>query len=119
MIPKFLKKICVQDCVYWGDPVYDGFGNRTFSTIKEMKCRWEETSEVIINRFGKEVMARSRILVTEDIMEEGYMYLGKLSDLDSNQINKPMEVPRAFIIQKYTKMPIIKSNKIFVITVYL
>ena len=47
-IEKVAKRFCVETAVYWGNPQNDGYGGFTFDTPVEIKCRWEEKSEVDI-----------------------------------------------------------------------
>lgn len=119
MITQFIKKVCVQTAVYWGDPTPDGYGSYTYGVVKEIKCRWEYLNEAITNKYGKEVMSRSKVLVTEELSDEGYLYLGTLNDLDSNQLTNPILLTKAFPIQMYSKIPLIKSTSSFVHTIFL
>ena len=52
-ITSFIKRIAVQDCVYWGNPVNDGFGGTTFDYPVEIKCRWTEKTRILSNETEK------------------------------------------------------------------
>ena len=52
-IEKFLQKVCVQTAVYWGSPVENGFGAKTFASPIEIKVRWTDKQQVIKGGDGK------------------------------------------------------------------
>lgn len=118
-IDSFIRKISVQTAVYWSGRVPDGYGGYTFQTGVEIPVRWESKTENIINRLGNNVVSRAKVFVNQDIDNEGYLYLGKLTDLTTEQKIDPLQVPTAYPIQTVEKIPMIKSNKIFVKFAYL
>ena len=116
-ISKFIEKVCVQTAVYWGSPVEDGQGGMTFADPVEIACRWDISTTVISDSQGREVVSRAIILLTQDVDEEGYLYLGELDDLDSDP--DPREVQGAYSIKQFSKVSMIKSTTEFVRTAYL
>lgn len=118
-ISKFIKSICKQTAVYWGEPVPDGMGGYIFSPGEEIICRWDDKIEVIRNKKGIEIVCKAEILVPEDLTEGGYLYLGSLDDLDSAQVDNPLLVDNAYEIQRINKTSMIKSTTEFVRQVYL
>lgn len=120
-IEKFIKKICVQTAVYWGTPVPDGYGGYIFDDPVEILCRWEDKVELIDRvgeRLGEQIISKAQVLVTQDLNEQGYLYLGTLNDLDSDTSN-PKEIKGAYMIKWKTKIPMIRSTTEFVRKVYL
>lgn len=118
-LQEFISSVCVQTAVYWAPGTKDGFGNYVWSTGVEIACRWDDTTENIINKKGQTIVSNARILITQDIDVEGYMYLGTLDDLSASQKINPKLVPTAFPIQRYEKSPEFKSTDRFIRTVYL
>ena len=118
-IIQFIAKVCVQTAVYWGSPVADGYGGYTYATPVEIPCRWEDTIETIINKQGKETTSNATLMVTQDIHEEGFLYLGKLTDLTTQEKADPLLIHKAFPVQRVDKVPLYRSTTLFVITVYL
>jgi hypothetical protein len=131
-IEKFIKKVCVQTAVYWGNPQDDGTGGKTFTDPVELKpplngVRWEETTQVITNSQGREIVSKAQILVCQDLDEEGYLFLGTLEDLDSLDSSgdssggyyNPIEIDGAYEIKRFDKTPMIKSKTTFVRKAYL
>lgn len=118
-IEQFIQRICVQTAVYWGNPVPDGYGGTDYDDPVEIACRWDETINVITASNGKEVVSKASILVTQNIDEEGYLYLGTLDDLDSDALDEPETVDGAWKIQRFDKTPMIMKTDEFVRTAYL
>lgn len=120
-ITKYIKKVCVQTAVYWGSPVNDGYGKYTFATAVELTppngVRWEETTAVVTDNNGKEIISKAKILIVQDVEEQGYLYLGALDDLDSDP--DPMEVEGAYEIIRVDKTPLYRATDKFVRTIYL
>jgi hypothetical protein len=107
-----------QMCVYWGSPVNDGYGSYTYSDPIELKCRWIEGTELIRNSEGNEIVSTTQVVVSQDVEENGYLYLGSLDDLDSDEGDNPKLVDSAFPIIKFHKTPTLKGN-VFYREVYL
>ena len=116
-ITSFIKKVCRQDAVYWGNPVKDGYGTCTFDAPTEIKVRWEDRVKTITDKDGKETVTGVEVLVTQDLDLGGYLYLGSLDDLDSAAV--PSEVDGAFEILSFEKIPMIFSTTEFVRKAYL
>lgn len=116
-IEKFIQKVCVQTAVYWGNPQPDGYGGITFDAPVEIGCRWEDKTQIIVNNQGKEMISKAEVLVTQDLDVQGRLYLGSISELESDPV--PMEVEGAFEIKAFNKIPMIRKTDVFVRKVYL
>ena len=97
-----------QTAVYWGTPAASGFGHKTFAAAVEVDCRWEEKSDLYIDRKGKEFVSRSVVFVGQDLDIGGYLYLGELDDLDSDPA--PTDVSGAYEIRAFQKIPDLKGT---------
>ena len=118
-IDQFIQRVCTQTAVYWGNPVKDGYGKYTsFDAAKEIDCRWVEKSELYMDNQGVERVCYAVVLVQEDMVEEGYLFLGTLNDLDSDQVLDPTLKDKAFLIKKFHKVPDLKGQD-YVRKVYL
>jgi hypothetical protein len=122
-IERFIKKVCVQTAVYWGNPKDDGYGGFTFDDPVNISCRWEDKTQIVSTMDGQETSSDSEVLVTEDLDYNGYLYLGTLEELledyTEEELANPMNVPTAKAIISKSKIPMIKSTKEFVRIVYL
>jgi hypothetical protein len=123
-IESFIKKICVQTAVYWGNPIPDGYGGMLFDDPVEIKVRWDIKNKVVISKDGKEVTSVATILTPEDLQVEGRLYLGFMvnlldSDDSSGGISDPSKIDNTFEIIAFEKVSMIKSLTQFVRTVYV
>lgn len=121
-IEKVSVRFCVQDCVYWGNPIDDGYGGFTFDDPVEIKCRWEDKQEVMLYVSGKEFTTNASVLLTQDVANEGYLWLGTLVELNAIPnvvITKPITIPQAYIIRRFDKIPMVRKTDEFVRTAYL
>lgn len=82
-IISFIKKVCVQTAVYWGNPVEDGFGNKIFDLPIEIKVRWEGKQRLVTAMNGKEIISKASFISPSELAIEGYIYLGTLLELDN------------------------------------
>jgi len=123
-ITKFISKVCVQTAVYWGNPVEDGRGGKTFDDPVEIKCRWSDYMTLVKDDKGKEFKTQAKLLVTQDLDFGGYLYLGTLEDIEDYYESNgttidPREISGAYPILTIKKTPMIKSTTEFVRTVEL
>jgi len=123
-ITSFIKKVCVQTAVYWGNPVEDGYGVKTYDAPREIKCRWTEKNRIIYNTLGNEEVSKADVLVVEDLDIDGYIYLGFLMDLEDPNNNyavssNPMTISGAHKIIAIDREPLYRSATEFVKTLYL
>jgi len=118
-IIKFIEKVCAQTAVYWGSPVEDGYGKHTYADPVEIACRWDGIVKVVTDKDGKEIVSRARLLLTQEVDEEGFLFLGNLDDLDSEGEEDPLTVDGAYQIIRLDKTPLFRSTDEFVYEVYL
>lgn len=116
-IESFIRSICVQDAVYWGNPVQDGFGNKTYDDPEEIKVRWDEKPQLIAGKDGREITTDVEILTPEDLDVGGMLYLGNLDDIGSD--DNPHTIENTYEIMGRTKISMPKSVTEFVRIVYL
>lgn len=98
-----------QTVVYWGTPVSDGSGGRTFATPVELKVRWEDRAEMFVDAQGREKRSRAVCYPGQDVDLGGYLYLGQLADLSSAP--EPADTATAYEIQGFMKVPDIKGTR--------
>ncbi len=121
-IESFISRLCTQTAVYWGSPVEDGYGGKTFADPVEISCRWEDTIELVSrvgSRLGEEVVSQARVYITQDVDEQGYLYLGTLDDLDSDEEADPTTIEKAYSIVRFDKVPAMRSTNEFLRKAYL
>jgi len=122
-ILKFIKRVCVQTAVYWAPGVPDGYGGLTFSDPVEIKCRWEDKQRLFRATNGNELETKSEVLVTQDVVLQGWLFLGTLDEAtvyaDSDGTINPISVEGACEIVAFDKTPLFRSTDKFVRTVFL
>ena len=125
-IADFVSRLCEQDAVYWGNPQDNGYGGFTYDDPVEIKCRWEDSNEVISmagqDRKGRELVSKAQVWVVQDVDEEGYLYLGTLDSTDalsSAEEADPASVYGAYKILKFEKTPEHRRSNKFIRKAYL
>lgn len=118
-ISQMLIRTFNQTAVYWGSPVEDGSGGKTYATPVEIKCRWEDRQIVVSEEDGKEISSSSQVFTTEDLEEQGYLFLGTLDDLTVENRIDPKLVNKAYEIARVSAVPAVGSTTVFVKKVYL
>jgi hypothetical protein len=118
-ITSILSARYTQVAVYWGSPVDDGMGGYTFSSPIEIPYRWEEMSQLVADNKGDAITSRACIYVTQDLDEEGMLYLGSLDDLNSDTELDPKSVDGAYFIKRFEKSPALGSTTEFLRKAYL
>ena len=117
-----VAKFTVQTAVYWGAPIPDGFGQKTFTNPVEISCRWDGdlTLKATSNQQapGQVEDSHAKVLVTQDLQVGGYLMLGTLNDLDSGEI-VPTTIEGAYQIIRFVKTPMVRKTNEFVRTVYV
>lgn len=104
-----IKKMRKAFAVYWEPGANDGFGGTAFTLPIELKVRWEDSQELIIDKNGQEIVAKSLVYVDRIVLLDGYLFRGKLTDLsnlDSTEDpNDPTTITEAFEIRKFDQLP--------------
>ena len=119
-IPKFIERVCVQTAVYWAPLAPDSYGAMTYDDPVDIACRWEDRQQLIRDAQGKEWISRAQILVTQDVLLQGCLYLGSLDDFESgDDVSDPKVINGAYEILSIDKTPLFRSTSKFVRTVYL
>ena len=120
--PSFVKRFCKQTAVYWGNPVENGFGGKTFDIPYEIKCLWTSNEILKVFEDGKEIIQVAEILVIDDLQVQGFLYLGYLTDLEEylesdNETINPLYIEKAYEITEKKDVPWVSNPSKFVRTV--
>lgn len=118
-LQQFISRVCVETAVYWAPGAKDGYGNNVWSEGVEISCRWDDKTEKIVDKYGKEIVSQAQLLITQDIDIEGYLYRGTLDSLETEQKSNPKLVTTAYPIMRYERSPEFKSTDKFVRVLYL
>ena len=99
-----------QTAVYWANPVDDGYGGLSWDAPEEIDCRWINTNEIVKANNGEEFVCRASVQVSQDLDENGLLYLGDLDDLDSDDPADPDTIAGVYRIRKFDKTPTINGT---------
>jgi len=107
-----------QTCVYWAASQPDGYGGYTYANPVELKCRWQNVNQTIMNKESEEILCRAIVFVGQDIDDQGRLKLTTLAELSTAEQADPIAA-RAYIIQRVDKTPSISKPTRYVWRVYL
>ena len=109
----FISELLNQKAVYWALLAKDGYGGFTWSDPVEIDCRWVDICKVIMDGRGKEIVSRAKIIVSQDLDEQGMLYLGYMANLTASQLSDPKTVDDAYEIKRFDKVPSIDEEDLF------
>jgi len=127
-ISGFMQMAYKQTAVYWGSPQNDGSGGYIFADPVELSpdnnngVRWENRNELggrVLDNKGDIISCNAIVFLNQDVVEEGYLMLGTLDDLDSDSTINPRLIDGAFEIKRFDKVPAIGSTTDFYRRAYL
>lgn len=118
-VQSFIRKVCVQNAIYWQPKGVDGFGKSTFFPAVDISCRWDDCTEKIVDKHGVETVSNAKLLVTQDVDVAGYLKLGRVEELQEFEKSFPIGVKGVFPIKKIEKTPEFRSKDKFVRIIYL
>jgi hypothetical protein len=112
-------------CVYWQPDLTSGPSEEAqtlFLQPVQITCRWQDVAEVIMDRTGRTIMSKSKILTTglgDDgelirLKEQGVLWHGRLEDVAD--LGDPFKNEDAQEIQSVRSVPDIENeNKLYVV----
>ncbi len=118
-IGRFIQKWCHTPCIYWGNPQEDGYGSYTFDDPEDIMCRWEESTQLIIDQNGDKVVSRAVIYLSQPLQYNGLVKLGSVEDLDSVEAADPSLLEDAYTIKRVEKIPDLRNPSVFLYRVSL
>lgn len=112
-------------CVYWalksnesGELAYDNHGQPAHTDPVEIRCRWQDQVQEIIDPEGTRHMTKAKVYVESDVDVGGMLYHGLLSGLPSGYLSPREDVEDAWEIMRFEKLPELKYGQ-YLRTVYL
>lgn len=108
-----------QTCVYWGNPTDDGYGGYTYDDPVELPCGWKDSTRVITDSKGQQIVCRAEVQVKQDLDENGRLYLSTLDDLESSEEEDPTSITGAYLIKRFDKVPLVNRKDRFYRKAYL
>lgn len=93
-----MKEKLNQEATYWGTPVMDGYGSRTFADPIPVKCRWEDRTGLTIQKNGEDINSRAVVYLDQNVELGGYLALG---DYYTTPIPDPQDIATAYMVQDF------------------
>ena len=93
-----LTSLRTETAVYWEPSAPDGYGRRSFATAIEIKCRWEDRAECMVDAVGTEFVSLARVYPDREIALNGRLYRGTLASITVSTTD-PINVEGAFTIR--------------------
>lgn len=98
-----------QTLVYWASPVQAGDGGATFDDPVELSGRWTLKQEKFVDFHGEERISHSLIYLDQDVDIGGYLFLGGLGDLNSDE--DPQKQDEARRIMQFKRITNVKGTE--------
>lgn len=93
-----------QTATHWAVNGITGTGQPQFDAPVQLKCRWEQRNDYVINDDGHEVLSRARIFLGVDVVVGDYLYLGVSTQAD------PRGLVGAFKVLQFRKTPGLRAE---------
>lgn len=84
-----------QTATYWAPSSKTGFGEQNFDNPITIKCRWQDSNELVIGKTGELEMSNAIVYTKEEIDLNGYLALG-----DHTSEPDPLNISGAFEVRK-------------------
>jgi len=105
-----LTRVLKQKAVYWAKASanFDAYGRPQWATATQIKCRWEECLEEIIDANNIRRMSTARVFVDRELAVGGVLFLGTLSQV--SDLSNPKSNNQSFEIIKFSRTPTLRGK---------
>lgn len=104
-MPNFERNLH-QTCTYWAKSGSDQYNKPTFVSPVVMNCRWEDVSEKVIDKYGSEIVSKSKVFTAVELSAEGYLALGSHA-----LVVDPLALEGAYEIRQSKRLPDLRAVK--------
>jgi len=113
-----ITRVLRQDAVYWAPSTVRGYDGNTsgFSAPVAVRVRWSVQERFHVLETGVQVISQSSVMINQDVLKEGYLYLGELADVIA--VTDPTDHNEAWEIMKFDKIPNFRATE-YLRTAYL
>lgn len=84
---------------YWGTPVQDGYGKRSFANPATIACRWEDRNDLQVMYQGEMIASNAVIYSFSELVVGGYLAYGNQLAEDPEDTSAPQDLEQANIIK--------------------
>jgi len=105
----FLEEFLNQTAVYWAKAGVDDYGQPTFSEPIEIRCRWEDVINEVVDASGTTIVSKTKVLVDRNVTLGGALYLGELDSAMSAE--NVEDYSDAYEIKVFGKVPDVDAQE--------
>ena len=115
-----ITKVLKQDAVYWppvdrsdlgNDATHDDYGRPVLKCNPiQISVRWENVQEEIMSEAGATVIAKHKVMVSQDVFLRGFLWLGLLANAPDFYLD-PRYQSDVFEIMKFEKIPNFRNTE--------
>lgn len=89
-----LQRHMHQTATYWAaDPANtDIYGKPVYSAPVTFQCRWETKNELFQSKTGEEKTSKSKVISTQPMIVDGWLFLGTSAALDPTTVDDAWEI---------------------------
>lgn len=99
----FLPSLLKQKAVWWKYLGTDGSGSEMYDEPVEVKCRWEDKTQVFLNTNNEEQVSKSIVFVDRQMKNKDVLWEGRIVDLDD--MANPFNNEGAWAISRFDRIP--------------
>lgn len=119
-IGRLVKKSLAETAVYWASSGKDRYNQNTYSSPVEIKCRWEQKTQVVKNSQGEEVVSEAQVFLMKNVNEQSLLLLGNLDDVSSAEEDDPHTIESGvYEVKSKAKIPGLGSKTVYLRIAYL
>src|SRR5947207_995349 len=91
----WLSRALKERATYWGPPIVNAFGDRSYPSPATLSCHWEEKAALFIGLGGAQANSHAIVMLKDEVAIDGRLFFGD-SDED-NPDNEPGADPIRFV----------------------
>jgi len=101
MTSLFLFGGFTQQATYWQQNGVDGYGKRYFLTPTLISVRWEDATDLIVQKMGEEIPSKATVYTQQELTVGDFLALGNFTTQSD-----PFQLPEnAFEILQFLSTP--------------
>lgn len=95
-------RVMKQKATYWPVVDYDENGRPELGEALEIRCRWDDSHEMYLDKEGNDAVSNASVLVDRDTPPDGMLLLSALEDVPDQ--SDPVK-SGAYAIKRFEKTP--------------
>jgi len=100
-----------ETAVYWAANGLDNYGQPSYASAVEIDCRWIDKVEEYLDGQGEKKISNAHVMVTQQLVLNGMLYLGTIVDLAG--ATDPKQIVGAYEIRQKLELKDIDGLQTF------